>query len=67
VFIDVNGNKWLFNKNVNLYRTDLYQLSTTIFKLFPGDYIEGDDPVTGNVFGFNNGVSFVILPNSTRA
>jgi hypothetical protein len=49
-----------------LYRTEQYTLNTTIFSLYDDDDIRSDNITTGYVYGYNNGVLFAILPDSSR-
>lgn len=66
VFWDKDNNQWLINKGIDLYRTDLYNLSQTVIKLYPDDDIRSDDALTGYVYGYNSDVLFAIQPDGTR-
>jgi len=80
VFRDSKGNQKLFNAGfttdpvtgaITLINSSAGAvIDPTVARLFisllPGDEIIGDDPNTGNVFGFNNGSRFTILPSGQR-
>jgi hypothetical protein len=48
--------------NGNAVQEVLFRNGTISKPLLPGDIITGEDPLTGNVFGINNGRLFVLHP-----
>jgi len=81
VFVDSMGNQKLFNAGfttdpvtgaitlINPGQNPVLEPDiayTGFITLMPGDKIISDDPVSGNVYGFNRGQRFTYTPDGTR-